>query len=80
MHTIGCAPLQVRRVEDVNVRGTGHLLDAAVAGGVCGAFVYVSSYNAVFHGQSIHAGTEEGLPPPLPTQHTDAYSRTKAEV
>eukprot|EP00062_Callorhinchus_milii_P005156 gi/632944337/ref/XP_007887454.1/ PREDICTED: short-chain dehydrogenase/reductase family 42E member 1 isoform X1 [Callorhinchus milii] len=72
----GREQLNKRQIEDVNVKGTEHLIQACLKNGVQ-RLVYTSTYNVVFGGQTIKNG-DESLPY-LPLHlHPDHYSRTKS--
>ncbi|MBN3309856.1 D42E1 reductase, partial [Amia calva] len=63
-------------IEEVNVRGTEHVIRACVASAVP-RLIYTSTFNVVFGGQVIENG-DEALPY-LPLHlHPDHYSKTKA--
>ena len=62
----------------VNVEGVGASIGAAMACDV-GTFIYLSTYNVVFHGQEIEAG-DESLPYSPSNCHTDCYSPSKSEA
>jgi nucleoside-diphosphate-sugar epimerase len=62
----------------VNITGTRVALEAAISSDVC-SFVYISSYNVVFHGQEI-VGGDEGMPYSVAEAHSDVYSPSKAEA
>ncbi|XP_061078295.1 short-chain dehydrogenase/reductase family 42E member 1 [Conger conger] len=65
-------------IEEVNIRGTEHVITACVANGVP-RLVYTSTFNVVFGGQVIENG-DESLPY-LPLHlHPDHYSRTKSQA
>jgi nucleoside-diphosphate-sugar epimerase len=66
------------KCERVNVEGTRASLQAAIQCGV-ESFIYLSTYNVVFHGQEIVAG-DETMPYSAPERHTDCYSPSKAEA
>ena len=66
-------------VAAINVDATQQLLSRAKAAAVS-VFVYVSTYNAVFHGQTL-PGVGSGSTPLAPVQsHPDPYSRTKTRA
>lgn len=67
--------LNVRRIRQVNLVGTTHLLAAAQAHHVR-AYIYTSSYNAVFCGKPFRDALE--LPYPDSLEFCDEYSRTKS--
>ncbi|KAG6608656.1 Short-chain dehydrogenase/reductase family 42E member 1, partial [Cucurbita argyrosperma subsp. sororia] len=68
--------LQVGRIDEVNINGTCHVLDACLEHGVR-RLIYMSTYNVVFGGQEIVNGNE-GLPYFPIDDHVDAYSRSKS--
>ncbi|XP_023536108.1 short-chain dehydrogenase/reductase family 42E member 1-like [Cucurbita pepo subsp. pepo] len=68
--------LQVGRIDEVNINGTCHVLDACLEYGVR-RLVYMSTYNVVFGGQEIVNGNE-GLPYFPIDDHVDAYARSKS--
>lgn len=68
--------LQVRRVNEVNVNGTLHVLEACLEFGIK-RLVYVSTYNVVFGGREIVNG-DETLPYFPIDDHVDPYGRTKS--
>ena len=59
----------------VNIGGTEHVLSACTTHRIR-RLVYVSTYNTVYNGTPIVAGTESLPYPPLDS-HTDRYSQTK---
>ncbi|XP_052191594.1 uncharacterized protein LOC127800806 [Diospyros lotus] len=68
--------LQYGRVDEVNINGTCHILEACVEYGIK-RLVYVSTYNVVFGGKDIVNGNE--TLPYLPLDdHVDPYSRCKS--
>ncbi|CAL5384382.1 unnamed protein product [Camellia sinensis] len=67
--------LQFGRVDDVNINGTCHALEACVEHGVK-RLVYVSTYNVVFGGKEIINGNETLPYFPL-DDYVDPYSRNK---
>ncbi|XP_028087078.1 short-chain dehydrogenase/reductase family 42E member 1-like isoform X2 [Camellia sinensis] len=67
--------LQFGRVDDVNINGTCHVLEACVEHGVK-RLVYVSTYNVVFGGKEIINGNETLPYFPL-HDYVDPYSRNK---
>ncbi|XP_028092530.1 short-chain dehydrogenase/reductase family 42E member 1-like isoform X1 [Camellia sinensis] len=67
--------LQFGRVDDVNINGTCHVLEACVEHGVK-RLVYVSTYNVVFGGKEIINGNETLPYFPL-DDYVDPYSRSK---
>lgn len=68
--------LQFGRVDNVNINGTCHVLDACFHHGVK-RLVYVSTYNVVFGGQEITNGNE--ILPYFPMDdHVDPYGRSKS--
>nr|UGC00582.1 3betaHSD2 [Apocynum venetum] len=68
--------LQFGRVDEVNITGTCHILDACIDRGIR-RLVYVSTYNVVFGGKEIVNGNES-LPYFPMDDHVDAYGRSKA--
>ncbi|GAV65834.1 3Beta_HSD domain-containing protein [Cephalotus follicularis] len=68
--------LQFGRVDEVNVNGTCHVLDACLEFGIR-RLVYVSTYNVVFGGKEIVNGNET-LPYFPIDDHVDSYSRSKS--
>ncbi|CAH9093442.1 unnamed protein product [Cuscuta europaea] len=68
--------LQYSRVDEVNINGTCHILDACIDHHI-GRLVYVSTYNVVFGGKEIVNGNER-LPYFPMEDHVDPYSRSKA--
>lgn len=68
--------LQFGRVDEVNINGTCHVLDACLEHGVK-RLVYVSTYNVVFGGKEIVSGNE-ALPYFPIDDHVDAYGRSKS--
>ncbi|KAI5665017.1 hypothetical protein M9H77_24340 [Catharanthus roseus] len=68
--------LQLGRVDEVNINGTCHVLDACTDHGIR-RLVYVSTYNVVFGGKEIVNGNET-LPYFPMDDHVDAYGRSKA--
>ncbi|KAL3619831.1 hypothetical protein CASFOL_034743 [Castilleja foliolosa] len=68
--------LQYGRVDEININGTLHVLDACLEHGVK-RLVYVSTYNVVFGGKEIANGNE--ALPYFPTDdHVDPYGRSKS--
>ncbi|XP_010266276.1 PREDICTED: short-chain dehydrogenase/reductase family 42E member 1 [Nelumbo nucifera] len=67
--------LQVGRVDEVNINGTCHVLDACLEFGIR-RLVYVSTYNVVFGGKEILNGNE-ALPYLPIDDHVDPYGRSK---
>ena len=68
--------LQFGRVDEVNINGTCHVLEACIKLGVK-RLVYVSTYNVVFGGKEIVNGNESL--PYFPTDdHVDSYGRSKS--
>ena len=68
--------LQYGRVDDVNINGTCHVLDACHENGVK-RLVYASTSNVVFAGNEIVNGNEKLPYVPL-DNHVDPYSRSKS--
>lgn len=68
--------LRFGRVEEVNINGTCHVLDACVEFGIK-RLVYVSTYNVVFGGQEIING-DERLPYFPINNHVDPYGSSKS--
>lgn len=68
--------LQFGRVDEVNINGTCHVLDACLEHGIK-RLVYVSTYNVVFGGKEIVNGNET-LPYFPMDDHVDPYGRSKA--
>lgn len=68
--------LQFGRVDEVNINGTCHILDACIDLGIK-RLVYCSTYNVVFGGQKILNGNE-ALPYFPIDRHVDPYSRSKS--
>ncbi|XP_022133874.1 short-chain dehydrogenase/reductase family 42E member 1 [Momordica charantia] len=68
--------LQVGRIDEVNINGTCHVLDACLQFGIR-RLIYLSTYNVVFGGQEIVNGNE-GLPYFPIDNHVDAYGRSKS--
>ncbi|KAK7283808.1 hypothetical protein RIF29_13554 [Crotalaria pallida] len=68
--------LQFGRVDDVNINGTCHVLDACLDLGIK-RLVYCSTYNVVFGGQEIFNGNE-ALPYFPIDNHVDPYGRSKS--
>lgn len=68
--------LQFGRVDEVNINGTCHILDACVEFGIK-RLVYVSTYNVVFGGKEIVSGNETLPYFPL-DDHVDPYGRSKS--
>ncbi|XP_043562593.1 short-chain dehydrogenase/reductase family 42E member 1 isoform X1 [Chiloscyllium plagiosum] len=72
----GREQLNKKLIEDVNVKGTEHVIQACLNNGIS-RLLYTSTYNVVFGGQVIKNG-DESLPY-LPLHlHPDHYSRTKS--
>ncbi|KAF4370473.1 hypothetical protein CsatB_007914 [Cannabis sativa] len=68
--------LQFGRVDDVNINGTCHILDACLNLGIQ-RLIYVSTYNVVFGGKEIVNGNE--VLPYFPIDdHVDPYGRSKS--
>ncbi|KAK1555654.1 hypothetical protein Q3G72_029603 [Acer saccharum] len=68
--------LQLGRVDEVNITGTCHIIDACLELGI-ERLVYVSTYNVVFGGKKIVNG-DENLPYFPIDDHVDAYGRSKS--
>ncbi|XP_030951052.1 short-chain dehydrogenase/reductase family 42E member 1 [Quercus lobata] len=68
--------LQFGRVDEVNINGTCHVLDACLDYGIK-RLVYVSTHNVVFGGNEIVNGNE-ALPYFPIDQHVDSYGRSKS--
>lgn len=68
--------LQYGRVDEVNINGTCHVIDACIENGVK-RLVYVSTYNVVFGGKEILNGNE-ALPYFPIDDHVDPYGRSKS--
>ncbi|XP_057425796.1 uncharacterized protein LOC130719175 [Lotus japonicus] len=68
--------LQLTRVDQVNITGTCHVLDACLHLGIK-RLVYCSTYNVVFAGQRIVNGNES-LPYFPIDHHVDPYGRSKS--
>lgn len=68
--------LQYGRIDEVNINGTCHVLDACIEHGIR-RLVYVSTYNVVFGGKEIVNGNET-LPYFPMDDHADPYGRSKA--
>lgn len=68
--------LQFGRVDEVNINGTCHILDACLDLGIQ-RLVYVSTYNVVFGGKEIVNGNET-LPYFSIDDHVDPYGRSKS--
>ncbi|KAL4198091.1 hypothetical protein AMTRI_Chr03g138450 [Amborella trichopoda] len=68
--------LQVGHIDEVNITGTCHILDACLEFGIK-RLVYVSTYNVVFGGTEIVNGNE-ALNYFLIDDHVDAYGRSKS--
>ena len=68
--------MQLRRVDEVNINGTCHVLDACLEFGV-ERLVYVSTANVVFGGKEILNGNET-LPYFPIDHHIDPYGRSKS--
>jgi nucleoside-diphosphate-sugar epimerase len=73
----GPSMLNANEIHRVNIHGTRQLVDLAADVGAR-AFVYTSSYNVAFGGQTIVAGEEDACGYYPEDQHVDAYSRSKA--
>ncbi|XP_067905273.1 short-chain dehydrogenase/reductase family 42E member 1 isoform X2 [Heterodontus francisci] len=72
----GREQLNKKLIEDINVKGTEHVIQACLSNGIP-RLLYTSTYNVVFGGQVIKNG-DESLPY-LPLHlHPDHYSRTKS--
>jgi len=70
------APMLDKKCWHINVEGTRISMEAAVANGVS-SFVFISTYNVVFHGQEI-VGGDESIARSASALHTDCYSPSKA--
>ena len=68
--------LQFGRVDEININGTCHVLDACHDYGVK-RLVYVSTYNVIFGGNEIVSGNESMPYFPI-EQHVDSYGRSKS--
>ncbi|KAK0576814.1 hypothetical protein LWI29_023709 [Acer saccharum] len=68
--------LQLGRVDEVNITGTCHIIDACLELGI-ERLIYVSTYNVVFGGKKIVNG-DENLPYFPIDDHVDAYGRSKS--
>ncbi|MBA0849754.1 hypothetical protein Goshw_020267 [Gossypium schwendimanii] len=68
--------LQFSRVDQVNINGTCHVLEACLEFGIT-RLVYVSTYNVVFGGKEIVNGNE-ALPYFPIDDHVDPYGRSKS--
>ncbi|KAK6257323.1 hypothetical protein QUC31_000782 [Theobroma cacao] len=68
--------LQFGRVDEVNINGTCHVLEACLEFGIR-RLVYVSTYNVVFGGKEIVNGNE-ALPYFPIDDHVDPYGRSKS--
>ncbi|MED6224592.1 hypothetical protein PIB30_085600 [Stylosanthes scabra] len=69
--------LRIGRVDEVNITGTRHVLDACLHLGIT-RLVYCSTYNVVFAGQPIVNG-DETLPYfPIDDHVVDSYGRSKS--
>lgn len=68
--------IQYGRVDEVNINGTCHILDACIEFGIK-RLVYTSTYNVVFGGKEILNGNE-ALPYFPLEDHVDSYSRSKS--
>ncbi|KAJ0025939.1 hypothetical protein Pint_09179 [Pistacia integerrima] len=68
--------LQLSRVDEVNINGTCHVIEACVEFGIK-RLVYVSTYNVVFGGKEIVNGNES-LPYFPIDDHVDSYGRSKS--
>lgn len=81
MHTAAVVPFNLPAavsasiVHEVNVKGTQQLLQAAKRAGA-DRFILASSTGVVFGGDRHISGETEACP--IPQQHNDAYSRSKA--
>ena len=62
----------------INIEGARASLEASAECSV-ESFIYLSTYNVVFHGQTIEGG-DESMPYSPPHCHTDCYSPSKAEA
>jgi hypothetical protein len=71
----GAAMLDSRCMH-INVEGARVSVEAAAQSGAA-TFLYMSTYNVVFHGQEIVRG-DESTPRSDPSSHTDCYSPSKA--
>ncbi|XP_073124692.1 uncharacterized protein [Henckelia pumila] len=68
--------LRFGRVDEININGTCHVLDACLQHGIS-RLVYVSTYNVVFGGKEIVNGNE--VLPYFPIDdHIDPYGRSKS--
>ncbi|KAL5072245.1 hypothetical protein RYX36_023132 [Vicia faba] len=68
--------LQFGRVDEININGTCHVIDACLDLGIK-RLVYCSTYNVVFGGQKIINGNETLPYIPIDT-HVDPYGRSKS--
>lgn len=68
--------LQFGRVDEININGTCHIIDACLEFGIQ-RLVYVSTYNVVFGGKEIVNGNET-LPYLPMDDHVDPYGRSKS--
>lgn len=68
--------LQFGRVDQVNINGTCHVIEACLEFGIQ-RLVYVSTYNVVFGGKEIVNGNES-LPYFPIDEHVDSYGRSKS--
>lgn len=68
--------LQFGRVDEVNINGTCHVIEACLGFGIQ-RLVYVSTYNVVFGGKEIVNGNES-LPYFPIDEHVDSYGRSKS--
>ncbi|KAJ4825790.1 hypothetical protein Tsubulata_029414 [Turnera subulata] len=68
--------MQFGRVDEVNINGTCHVLEACLDSGIR-RLVYASTYNVVFGGQEILNGNE-ALPYFPIDRHLDSYARSKS--
>ncbi|KAG9151281.1 hypothetical protein Leryth_002824 [Lithospermum erythrorhizon] len=68
--------LQYGRVDEVNINGTCHIIDACTEKGVR-RLVYVSTYNVIFGSKEITNGNES-LPYFPIDDHVDPYGRSKS--
>lgn len=68
--------LQFGRVDEVNINGTCHVIEACLEFGIQ-RLVYVSTYNVVFGGKEIVNGNES-LPYFPIDEHVDSYGCSKS--
>lgn len=68
--------LQLGRIDEVNINGTCHVLEACLEFGI-ERLVYLSTYDVVFGGKEILNGNE-ALPYFLIDDHVDPYGRSKS--